>query len=208
MTLKEFIETKDIKVADDNLIDELWNSNLATREKVVLSLELNDLTPSYSTLTNMWFNYGLTKDVNEECTNMIFSKYQFQLSNVTEDLSATTEYSLYFDIFEDPDRNRDAWEYFLQHNPTKKFTKIMLANSGPVPFDLKHKLYEALLTDEDYHLDIYVSIRHSCFDNCGQVDRVKARDILYKLNLDDKLEEINMRGNCHKFSDVAQFLKD
>jgi hypothetical protein len=209
MTLGEFIKSKsDKSTDDDDLVKEIWKSSLTVKEKLILSLELNTRTPSYFTLSAMWFEYGLTREVNKGYNDMIYSNYQFQLSNSDKDLSDTTEYSLYFNIFEDPGRNGDAWEYFLSNNPSKKFIKIMLANSGPVPYDSKHKLYEELLKDKDFHIDIYTSIRHNCFDNCRQIDRVRARDILYKLDLDGKMDEINKSDSYPKFSDVALFLKD
>lgn len=208
MSINEFTGKLDKTVDDNELIDAIWNSCHTVKDRVTLSLELNDLRPSYSTLSTMWLEYGLTRQVTREINELIFSRYQFQLSNSDKDLSASVEYSLYFDIFEDPDRNRDAWEYFLKNSPTKKFIKIMLANSGPVPYDIKHKLYEELLADTDFHIDIYISIRHSCFDNCGQINKTRARDILYKLRVTDKLDEVDETANRKSFSAVAQFIKD
>jgi hypothetical protein len=208
MTIREFITRGNRTVDDDELIQDIWASSLTVKERVTLSLELNDIRPSYETLTTMWLEYELTREVTHEYNETIFSHYQFQLSNSDKDLSTSTEYSLYFDIFEDPDRKQEAWDYFLKSSPTKKFIKVMLACSGPVPYDLKHKLYQELLADTDFHINIYISIRHSCFDNCGQIDRTKARDILYKLKLDDKVDQITNSDKYRTFSDVAQYIKD
>ena len=116
------------------------------------------------------------------------------------------EYSLYFDIFEDPDRNEHAWTYFISKEPSELFLKTMLVNSGPVPYHLKHDLYEKLLPFEHFDLDIYKSIRHSCFDNCGQVDNHKALSILRQLNLADKMNELEVKG-FQTYQEVMRYLE-
>jgi len=208
MTLTEFLETvKENKLDPYGLVSELWEASLTVKEKIILSLEIYDLEPSYSVLTSMWLEYKCSNGETKEYNNIIFEKYQKELSTSDKDLSETMEYSLYFDVFEDPDKNRDAWNYFLNNHPTNKFLKIMLANSGPVPYDLKHRLYEQFIKDENFHLDIYKSIRHSCFDNCGNVNKERARYIFTNLNLADKMDEVNKYDYYRNYEDVVNYLK-
>ncbi len=128
MSLPEFTATiKDKELDNVQLIHELWTTNLSVKEKVLLSLEVYDLEPTYSVLTNMWLDYICSNEANKDCNKLIFDKYQTELSDSSKNLEGTTEYSLYFDIFEDPARNRDAWNYFLNNNPSDRFIKIMLA---------------------------------------------------------------------------------
>jgi hypothetical protein len=207
ITLTEFIESlKDQNHDPGDLIEKLWETKLPVKEKIFLSLDIYDLYPSYSVLSNMWLEYKCSDEIKREFNDIIFKKYQDELSTSDKRLSESTEYSLYFDVFEDPDRNKDAWNYFLNNNPTNKFLKIMLANSGPVPYDLKHQLYEKLIKDENFHLDIYKSIRHSCFDNCGIINKEQAKYIFTKLKLADKMDEVNKYGYYQKYENVVNYL--
>ncbi len=207
MTLIEFIEPLKSKSLDNSdLTYELWKSNLTVKEKILLSLEIYHLEPSYLVLTTMWFEYRCSNEVNKGYNELIFDKYQTELSDPSKNLDeTTTQASLYFDIFEDPERNKEAWNYFLSKSPNDRFIKIMLANSGPVPYELKNERYEKLITNRDFHLAIFKSIRHSCFDNCGQVDKERALKIFKKLNLTDKMDEVDERG-FRTFQEVKDYL--
>jgi hypothetical protein len=116
------------------------------------------------------------------------------------------EYSLYFDIFEDPNRNEYAWYYFLDQKVTEHFFKIMLRNSGPVPYNLKQTLYDDLICLKNFHVDIYRSIRHSCFDNCGLVDKAQALTTLKELDIIGEMSQINSEIGFRKYEEVVQYL--
>src|SRR5688572_12369589 len=138
MTLTDIIanaQTK--KIPDEDFINEIWETTLLTYEKVILSLELFDIQPTYHVLTNMWSGYFFTTDVSREINDIIFRHYQALLSDSNIDLENSMQYSLYFDIFEEPLIHREAWQFLLRNSPSEEFIKIMLCNSGPVPFDLK-----------------------------------------------------------------------
>jgi hypothetical protein len=209
MKLEQFklsIQEKDLDNAD--LVAKVWETELSVKEKVILSLEIYDLEPSYFVLTNMWLGYSLSGKVTIETDELILNKYLIELSNPGKNLEGSTEYSLYFDIFEDPDRSRTAWNYFLSKDPNAKFIKTMLANSGPVPYELKHQLYERLIPDKSFHRDIFISIRHSCFDNCGDIDKKRALGVLNKLDLNDQIDELNSQKGFRKYQEVIACLKD
>ena len=191
---------------NSDLTYELWKSNLTVKEKILLSLEIYDLEPSYFVLTTMWFEYRCSNEVSKGYNELIFDKYQTELSDPIKNLDeTTTQASLYFDILEDPERNKEAWNYFLSKSPNDRFIKIMLANSGPVPYELKNELYEKLITNRDFHLAIFEGIRHSCFGSCGQVDKERALEIFQKLDLTDKMDEVDDR-RFRTFQEVKDYL--
>lgn len=209
MTLNDILEVAHEKgISQEDLIDEIWEIQASTIDKVNLSLALFDIQPTYHILTSMWFNYWISTAVNEESTDIILNKYFIELSDPTKNLSDSMEYSLYFDIFEDPDNNEYAWNYFIRQKPNDHFLRIILQNSGPVPYQLKHELYAQLISQQAFHLDIYRSIRHSCFDNCGRVDKHHALETLKQLDLLSEMKQINTEAGFRKYEQVLQYLNN
>jgi hypothetical protein len=207
MEFEKFLELHNNKPSTkEELVEALWGLQLTITEKINLTFRLFDLYPSYHVLTAMWRQYSSSGKIESDLTEIIFKKYLERLSDTSKDLSDSMEYSLYFDILEDPDRNDKAWKFFVSNSPNNTFLKILLNNSGPVPYLLKHDLYLQLVNNSDFHTHIYYSIRHSCFDNCGHVDKIKASEILTQLKLDDKIEEINSHPGFRKFAEVKEFL--
>jgi hypothetical protein len=192
-------------VSPEDFIDEIWETEATTLDKVIMSLDLYDIQPTYHVLTTMWFNYYSTSAVTMPTTDIILKKYFDELSS-PRDLAESMEYSFYFDIFEDPDRNEYAWQYFLNQKPTDHFFRIMLRNSGPVPYHLKETLYSSLISDKNLHVEIFRSIRHSCFDNCGLVDKTQALLILKQLDRNGEMDQIKSEVGFQDFEAVLQHL--
>jgi hypothetical protein len=192
-------------VLPEDFIDELWNIQAQIHDKVRMSLELFDIQPTYHVLTTMWRNYYPAAE-RESITAIILKKYFDELSDSRKDLADSMEYSLYFDIFEEPNLNGYSWVYFLKQNPAQHFLGIMLRNSGPVPYYLKHALYQQLLPDTNIHADIYKSIRHSCFDNCGSVDKVQALKIFNQLDLGAEIDRLNSEIGFPDIEAVVKYL--
>src|SRR5688500_7022771 len=100
MTLHEIIETarEDQRDAED-LIEVIWKQSLTTRERIVLSFQLFDRFPTAYVLLQLWVNYNVTGNVNRELTNIIFQKYQQELSKSVSHAYEAMEHSLFFDLF-------------------------------------------------------------------------------------------------------------
>ena len=207
MNQKNVIEVAQQKgILPEDLIDEIWATQTNTIDKINMSLSLFEVQPTYHVLSTMWFNYRLSSTVTDQVTELILNAYLNELSNPMKPLTDSMEYSLYFDIFEDPDRNESAWKYFIGRDPNDHFLKMILRNSGPVPYHLKQNLYDRLIANRSYHADIYRSIRHSCFDNCGLVDKQQALKTLNKLDLRSELNQINSEVGFRTFEEVVQYL--
>ena len=207
MTLTNIIKLAQQKgVSQEDYIDEIWETQATTIDKITMSLNLYDIQPTYHVLATMWLNYYSTSIVTYETTDIILKKYFDELSDPKKDLADSMEYSLYFDIFEDPDRNEHAWNFFLGQKPNEHLLKIILRNSGPVPYQLKQTLYDNLIHLKNFHIDIYRSIRHSCFDYCGLVDKQQALKTLNKLDLGSELNQINSEVGFRTFEEVVQYL--
>ncbi len=190
------------------MVSAIWQTEEAALKKINLSLQLISLEPTYAALSRLWIEYGSTQKPIKEYNERIFSFYLTNLSVPTSDSEHefAFESSLYFHILEEPKLNREAWQYFLSQNPSEHFIRTLLANSGPVPYNLKHQLHQKLLPDKTFHRAIYISIRHSCFDLCGKVNKVLAWKTLNKLDLADHLEELDNQRGFRKYKDVVAYL--
>ena len=155
MNLKNVIEVAQQKgILPEDLIDEIWATQTNTIDKINMSLSLFEVQPTYHVLSTMWFNYRLSSTVTDQVTELILNAYLNELSNPMKPLTDSMEYSLYFDIFEDPDRNESAWKYFIGRDPNDHFLKMILRNSGPVPYHLKQNLYDRLIANRSYQTRI------------------------------------------------------
>lgn len=213
MKLSDIIkQAQSRNIEQDDLIDEIWETSLSQKEKVVLSLQLFDLQPTYHVLANMWLNYFVSDQIDDECNKIIFEKYQSTLSNSEVELSDSMEYSLFFEIFQE-DReeiNIKAWNYFLNNNPNEKFLKILLINAAPIPFHLKYNLYQMLLANKSFHADIYRSI-----GNCGtyvafynvEFNKQLALEIIGKLDIQDQITKLDSETIRWKYDELISFLK-
>jgi hypothetical protein len=106
MNLKNVIEVAQQKgILPEDLIDEIWATQTNTIDKINMSLSLFEVQPTYHVLSTMWFNYRLSSTVTDQATELILNAYLNELSNPMKPLIDSMEYSLYFDIFEDPDRS-------------------------------------------------------------------------------------------------------
>jgi len=94
----------------------------------------------------------------------------------------------------------------MRQKPNDQFLRIILQNSGPIPYHLKQELYVQLISQQSFHLDIYRSIRHSCFDNCGRLDKYQALETLSQLNLLSEMKQINSEIGFRKYEEVVQYL--
>ena len=209
MLLSEIIElAKQRQIEEDDYIEEIWKTRLTAKEKVLLSLELFDLQPTYHVLTNMWLDYRIDGEYNIEINKIIYKNYQTKLSG-SADLRDSMEYSLFFDILQDDLINIEAWNYFLDNSPNETFIRIMLSNAQAIPYSIKDALYQKLITNDRFHPDIYKSIRNSCTYRRFyevEIDKPKALKTISKLNLTGKLQDLDSEKGREKYQEIMEYL--
>lgn len=211
MTLSAIVQEASASGTDpDDYIEKIWEATLTIRERIQLSLELFDMQPTYHVLTSMWFEYEMAYDGSETSLNeLIYSKYQSVLSAGDEDPDGGMQYSLFFDIFQSPEIQIEAWNYFLRNNPSVDFLKIMLSNAAPIPYNTKDKLYQELIKNVDFHVPVYKSIRDSCtylqFYSV-ELDKRKAMETILRLDIEKQLPLLDQEPGRQTYKQIIRFL--
>lgn len=117
------------------------------------------------------------------------------------------ERSLYVDLFEDEDLGMAAWTWFhLQSDLPEALWSILLRNSGPIPWPLKHAILIRRAEDKKQHLDVYLAIRHALFDPEGAVSEEDAALILAGLDLDAQMHRIENPDGFPSYAEVQERL--
>jgi len=205
--IKDIANQNNLKPDDYNEI--IWQQSLTSNEKIILSLQaFDDQKTSYSLMT-LWLEYSVSRTMTSELNKIIYNKYQTDLSNSTYDLEMSMEYSLFFDIFQSPELQQEAWIYFLGNNPTDSFLIIMLKNAAPIPYAIKDRLYQKLISNPDFHIPIYKSIRDSCAYTRGytvELDKPKALETISRLNIKDHIPDLDKEKGRDTYSQILSFL--
>jgi hypothetical protein len=147
--------------------------------------------------------------MNSELNKIIYQKYQTELSNSSLNLEMSMEYSLFFDIFQSPDIQLEAWNYFLENKPSDKFLRIMLSNAAPIPYAIKDMLYRRLINNLDFHVEIYKSIRNSCTYNrfySVELDKNSALQTILSLNIKENIIELDQEKGRETYAQILKFL--
>jgi hypothetical protein len=210
-TLSEIIEPSLKSGTDpDNLIYDIWETSLSVKGKIILSLELFDIQPTYHVLTTMWLAYAVANgDWTTDFNKIIYAKYRSVLSAADKGPNEGMEYSLFFDIFQSPKIQKEAWDYFLDNNPSDKFMMTMLANSAPIPYSIKDKLYQKLITNVDFHIPIYKSIRDNSTYAHGysvELDKPKALETILSLNIKAHIPILDEETGRDTYCQILSFL--
>ena len=211
MTLDEIINiAKQNNQDQEDYIEIIWSQKLRAEEKIELSLLVFDQVNTYSSLTNLWLEYSVSGTMTSELNKIIYRKYQTDLSQSEKDLGNSMEYSLYFDIFDSPELQLEAWNYFISNDPSDKFLIIMLFNAAPLPYSVKDKLYQALLRFDKFHEAIYKSIRNSLsYANFYAVEfeNKKALEIISQLKIAEKIAELDKEKGYQPYDQLVASLK-
>lgn len=170
-----------------DLSDLVWDSNLKPAEKVRLLFELYFDMPDYAYLMYLYGYYG---DLPQAVKHDVLKRYQAILNDGDDIHSAPVQLSLWVDFFEDRDTVVEAWQELLDGNENEQLIDRVLRASGPVPYDLKARLYERLIDDPRWHVAISLSLLHSIHDAFGDIDLEAARSVFAKLKLAPETEHL------------------
>jgi hypothetical protein len=210
MTLTSIIDSAKLEGVDPNdYIDKIWNCEVPLLSKIKLSLELYNNQLSYHVLATMWLEYKVQNGKFETKLNeVIYTAYQEILSNSNVDHENGMCYSLLFDIFQEPDIQMEAWEFFMKANSSEKFKVVLLRNCLPVPYSIKEKFYGELIPDKSFHKAIIESIFSSYIYTIYykvEFDKRKALDIIHKLEVKKYITEFKNEYTPETFLELESF---
>jgi hypothetical protein len=161
-----------------DLADRLWfEGPEANFERLQVAVELYRLLPSYSNL--MYWPYDTFDDATQAAHWDAFRSF---LADPNEAIGDFAAYRLWVDYFEDPATVERAWrEVSDAQEPRRPRLERVVPGSGPVPWDLKERLYRDLVDEGGWHNEVFEALFTSCFDVYGQIDREPARELLARL---------------------------
>lgn len=125
---------------------------------------------------------------DDELKSKFWDRFVDELENTQDKVNDELKYLLWVEFFRDKLTVNEAWNQILERSKSKEIIVILLNQSGPVPFDLKLKLYNELIDDQEWHMPILKSIHHSLFDIAGSVKIEDAKMFVDQLQVDKSYE--------------------
>jgi|GEM_PF-578044 len=183
------IVQKDYEIITD-LGEFILESTLEHKEKVDIYFDLYRIYPSYSLMSLIHVHYW-----NElfETSKRTFWKHVIKIFESDQGyLKEPIIYSLWCDFFESPKTVHESWKALVHTKSSDDVLKIVLVNSGPVPFYLKKELYYRLIGSNFWHYYIFRSLLHSKFEVYGDLDEKEATKILKKLSIPKNTEHLDL----------------
>jgi hypothetical protein len=135
---------------------------------------------------------------DSELKSKFWDKFVEELENNEGKVKDELKYLLWVEFFRDSLTVNEAWNQILERSKSNEIISILLNQSGPVPFDLKLKLYNELIDNQEWHMPILKSIHHSLFDITGSVNIEDAKMIVDQLQV-DKSDEVYKEVNRRLF---------
>jgi hypothetical protein len=163
----------------------IWDGDLSPEARIDLLFEVYDDMPAYGHLMYAKHNYTRLPPAQRQ------EFWRFVRDRLAGDdlaLRQPLEYSLWCDFFEDQDTVHEAWNALVTPDASSRLLESVLLHSGPVPYDLKRRLYDRLLPDPKWHPFIFRSLLHSRFDYFGDFDPKHAEKLLRRLKIPEDTE--------------------
>jgi hypothetical protein len=169
-----------------DLQEHIWWQPGSWHAKIALLFAVYDDMPAYGHLMYAKHHYEeFSTDDRAFWWNQVIAR----VSGADPALSQPLAYSLWCDFFEDPDTVAEAWTTLTAPNVPVAVLKTALRAAGPVPYALKHPVYERLVIDPAWHEAILESLLYSAYDYFGQLDVADARVMLDRLVLAPSLHD-------------------
>ncbi|MFN0007131.1 MAG: hypothetical protein ACKVXR_04420 [Planctomycetota bacterium] len=158
----------------------IWDTESPWVDRVTLFFSIYDVMPSYGHLIYAKMKYG---EFDADARAQWWSEIRERLVGPDLALRQPIAYSLWCNFFEDDRAVEESWAELTANDAPRALLRVVLANSGPVPFGLKQCLYDRLLPDPAWHASIFESLVRSAFDVYGQIEIAAARSLLDRLEL-------------------------
>lgn len=178
----------------DDVSNRIWNLEvLNLQEKVILGFDFyHELPNYYHCLIPVYHVVRDTAGKDPAVLKIIWDKIAYYIGREEKFYVDTMSYILWVEFFENQQTVRVAWYGILQSPYLTMQGKINILDCcGPVPYDVKEKLYKDLLKFSDFHINIMRSLLFSATDIYGDIDKMKAKILLEKLKVDSNDEMYN-----------------
>jgi hypothetical protein len=168
--------------------DVIWGGSnaLTPTEQIHLVFDIYTDLPCYSLLCYVYMHHY--RSLPSEAKEVYWTYLTTFLSQEDDALAQPIVYTLTVDFFENPDQCEEVWYRLVTDQANHWQIRRVLAAAIAVPFALKEPLYQKLLHDPTWHIPIYFSLLHSYYGYYGQIDKVKARQLLDSLTLPENIE--------------------
>jgi len=167
--------TSDAPFTISHLIWETDNG-LDHHQKVDLLFEVYADLPCYTLLSEVYLHHY--RQLPEDAQTTYWYHIAALLSQSEAALAQPVVYTLAVDFFEDPDLCLAVWERLVTTQAPNQLLIRILEASAAVPFVVKEQLYQRLVRDCSWHDAIYQSIRASYESIYGDIDKVRAQQLL------------------------------
>jgi len=181
---------EEVVMIPHDLDEVLWSAGDAlVAERLELALALYREMPCYATLMFLKDKFAGFGPPERE---RLWREYGGLLDQGDERLADPVSYSLWVDFFEDGGTVKEAWNALAEDpGATERRLDRILDTAGPVPWDLKARVYHRLLPQPRWHPAILKSLVHSKHDVFGEIDRAAARRILNRLEVSPRTEQLS-----------------
>jgi hypothetical protein len=186
----------DSSLVPHDLSDALWESDAPLAEKIRTLFEIYDEMPAYGLLMYVSHEYSHWP---QAAKRQYWAAFASRLASSDRALARPLAYNLWCDWFEHGIHTADAWEALTAPAQPDYVLQEVLIASGPVPWELKSRLYARLIPEQKWHYYIFRSLLHSAFDVFGKFERDEATTLLAKLKLPDDTENLEeLRGHLDR----------
>jgi len=182
-----------------DLVDHVLDLDIDSAGKINFIFELYRLAPNYTWLNELESFYIWDLEIFER--TVFWAEMARLISDEDKRLVTPACYLLWCGPFEQQDQVDEAWKSLLGNELSKSGYESLLSASGPVPYRLKRKLYDKLISDKEMHLSILNSLICSVNDACGQIDIKDALRVIE--NLDISGYEDYLRGLKNELQKLA-----
>lgn len=176
----------------NEISDKIWYSKMSNAQKILLGFQLYETFPSYYHYLVPFYRVIVNKeivDLNEK--EIIWTHFMKYLASENY-YADPVAYVLWVEFFEDKNTVIETWQGLINNYSDRKSLLRLLEMAGPVPFDLKETVYYSLLADKTNHEFIFNSLLYSAYDIYGQIDKLKALDILGRLQVHTKTKNYKL----------------
>ena len=176
----------------DDMSDKVWTSEMPISQKIALSFELYETFPSYYHFLMPLYRVIRDNAINDPKEKSLMWE-RFMKYLVSDNCYADpVAYVLWVEFFEDSSTVEETWHGLLNNYSDNNSLLRLLEVAGPVPFELKEKVYDSLLDEKENHEFIFKSLLYSAYDVFGKIDKKKTLDILSKLTVDTNTEKYRL----------------
>ena len=174
-----------------DISDKIWDSELTNRQKISLGFQIYEIFPTYGNFLIPFYHGIRNNEIVDPTEKDIIWKHFMKYLASQNYYADPVGYVLWVEFFEDESTVHETWAGLMKFYDKEAILRL-LEHTGPVPYDLKEHVYHTLILDNESHEAIFKSLLFSAYDVYGQINKVKAKDLLGQLNIDRTTENYKL----------------